>query len=248
MFRAKGERAVAQHDGILADIKTKAALGQVTGEGQAIELCLERCPLGVDQGDLEGVHVTVDLDLCRLFGVEVVHVQAGEGDAGGAVLVLQGQQLQVARDRTVETDVGDAFDRRNVLGGGEPFFGGRVLLKGQVTGSQHWPPLQGDQARDRQRTVFDTVDKQQFAVFELFTEHRAFSLETEVAGAAEPAAIQGDHLQGHTAIDTGQGAFHLLVGVFDRGFQHPFQLAAGVPGTAGTDHADGGNKTQEYNG
>ncbi len=66
-----------------------------------------------------------------------------------------------------------------------------------------------------------------------------------MGGAAEHATVQGDQLQGHSAIDAGHGGLQFLVGVLDRGLQHRLQLFTGVPGAACTDDAYGDNKTQK---
>ena len=247
-LRAEGDLGVGQLHGVLAGVETEGGFFQVAGDGQAGQLRFERCAFGVHCGNLEAVHEAFGLDLLAFGAAVEVEVGAGEAHRGSGVLELQGQQFDVAADRTAIADIRHAFERRHVFAGGEPFFGGGVLFQFVVTGGHDRQPLEGHQARERQRAVFDMVDEQQFGVRVVFAEHAALALEAIVRGAAEHATVQGHQLQGHAAIDAGHGGLQFFIGALDSGLQDRLQLFTGVPGTARTDGADGDNKTQENNG
>jgi hypothetical protein len=169
----------------------------------------------------------------------------GEAHRRLVVLERQGQQFDVAVDREAVADVDHALERRHVFGGGKPLLGGGVLFQRIVTGGHDRQPFQRDQARQRQRAVFDMVDEQQFRVRVVFAEDRTLCFQAVMGGAAEHATLQGHQLKGHRAVDAGHGGLQFLVGVLDRGLQHRFQLLTGVPGAACTDDANGDNKTQK---
>ncbi len=90
-----------------------------------------------------------------------------------------------------------------------------VFFQLVVTGGQDRQPLQRHQARERQRAVFDAVDKQQLD--RRFTKHLAFALEAVVRGAAEHMAVKRHQLQRRRTVGTCQRGLQLFVGVGDRG-------------------------------
>ncbi|RMT92350.1 hypothetical protein ALP39_04881 [Pseudomonas marginalis pv. marginalis] len=244
-LRTEGELAVGQLNGVLPGVETESGFFQVAGDGQPGQFSFEVLALAVLPGNLEAVHEAVSLDLLAFGGAVEVQVGAGEAHRSRLVLELQRQKFDVAVDRTGVTDIGHAFERRHVLGGGEPLLGSGVLFQLVVTGGHDRQPLERHQARERQRAVFDMVDEQQFRIRVVFAEDRTLAFQAVMGGAAEHPTIQGDQLQGHGAIDAGHGGLQFLVGVLDCGLQHRLQLFTGVPGAACTDDANGDNKTQK---
>ncbi|MNF81567.1 hypothetical protein D3C84_638440 [compost metagenome] len=245
LFGAIGGFAVAQLDGVVAGVVAIGAFGQVAGQGETVQFDQYRRLIFGNSGQLQAVHVAIGLDLLRLGAGRDIHLQTGKLHAG---FVVQGhfqwQQFQGAVGGVVVAYIHDTLERRGVLGGGEPFFGERRLFQFVVTGGHDRQPLQRHQARERQRTVFNVIDEQQF--HRGFAEHFAFTLEAIVGGAAEHMTFQRDQLQRCSALVADQRGLQLLVGIHQGSVQHPLDPGAGKPGTASADCTNGDNNSQKH--
>ncbi|MNZ76907.1 hypothetical protein D3C78_954290 [compost metagenome] len=115
-----------------------------------------------------------------------------------------------------------------------------------MTGGHHRQPFQRHQAREWQRAVLDTVGKQQFDAVSVLAEHLALALETVAGGTAEQMAFQRHQLQGRGAIGADHRRLQLLVGIRERGLQHPFELSAGVPGATCADCTKGHDDSKKH--
>ena len=245
--RAGGQLRLAQLQHVLAQVETVGAFVQVAGQGQPAQLDRYRWGIGRRGLELEVVHVAFGFEVLGAFIGLGAEVQARETDAGFIVQrKVEGQQLQLPVHRTTVAQGDLADKRRLVLGGGEPFFGEGGFLKGVVADRHDRRPLEGLDARPRQRAVLDVIDKQQLN--RLWTRTFGIILKGQaiVRGAAVEVGLNGHQFDAAVGRGAGQLSGHFFVGLCDRGLEFTFDLGAGVPGASRVQNPCDYNNADQY--